>query len=284
MSTLQQINSLLQQRFAELPSDSILGGQTGAAIISAFVSEGEIPGDFLTPLNGLLELGHADISIEVWKLWLVATLLENDLIDLPDGYPFDRLVREAISQSRAYCRCSPVKLTPCTQLYPFGLVSLKALKLLDGIPFYSLIEWIVLFMRDCEYFLTRSVPHIHDNTTLKASVLHSVFRFMQLAEAQKIYPWKAAQLQQVIKQMRYDRAGSLPTDNYILDYLTGSAAAKRHWTDKELAYLGTIAFIYDIPALFAGEFHPLSLDEIGIDDLVGIGLGLLSNTINGIEL
>ena len=50
-----------------------------------------------------------------------------------NGYNFEQLVREAISQSRIYCYYSPVKLTRDLMLYPFGLVSLKALKLIDGI-------------------------------------------------------------------------------------------------------------------------------------------------------
>lgn len=169
-------------------------------------------------------------------------------------------------------------------LYSFGLVGLKALKLLDGIPFYSLVEWIVLFMRDCEYFLTRSVPHIHDNTMIKASVLHSTLRFIQLAEKQKVFTYKAHQLQEYIAGMSFDRNGSCSVDNYILDYLIGGKTAKRAWSDKEMSYIGTIAFLYDLPELFAETFRPINVDDTQIDNLVGIGLGLLSNHIYGNEL
>ncbi len=284
MTLLQQIYNLLRTNSEKLSDDSIFGGKIGSAIISAFVSTDNISEDSLTALNGLLDFRKGDISIEVWKLWIVATLLENQIINLPNGYNFEQLVREAISQSRIYCYYSPVKLTRDLMLYPFGLVSLKALKLIDGIPFYSLVEWIVLFMRDCEYFLTRSVPHIHDHTTIKASVLHSTLRFMQLAEFQKVYPWKAHQLQELIKEMRYDRNGSRPVDNYILDYMIGKRTAKHVWSEKETGYIGTIAFIYDMPELFADVFRPIDVSDTQVDNLVGIGLGLLSNSINGTKL
>lgn len=279
MTTLQQIYDKLREHSVELSCDSILGGKTGAAIISAFVSEGDISEDSLTALNRLLDFGKGDISIEVWKLWMVATLLENQAITLPDGYSFEQIVCEAISQSCTYCYCSPVKLTNSLMLYPFGLVGLKALKLLDGIPFYSLAEWIVLYMRDCEYFLTRSIPHIHNHTMIKASVLHSTLRFMQLAEKQKVFTYKAQQLQMYIKQMPYDRNGSRSVDNYILDYLIGGKSAKRAWSDKEMSYIGTIAFLYDLPELFAEAFQSINVDDTQIDNLVGIGLGLLSKRI-----
>lgn len=284
MTLLQQIYNLLRTNSEKLSDDSIFGGKIGSAIISAFVSTDNISEDSLTALNGLLDFRKGDISIEVWKLWIVATLLENQIINLPNGYNFEQLVREAISQSRTYCYCSPVKLTRDLMLYPFGLVGLKALKLLDGIPFYSLVEWIVLFMRDCEYFLTLSVPHIHNNTMIKASVLHSTLRFMQLAEKQKVFTYKAHQLQEYIAEMPYDRTGSRPVDDYILDYLTGTRTEKRAWSDKEMSYIGKIALLYDLPELFAEAFRPINVDTIQIDNLVGIGLGLLSNHIYGNEL
>ena len=70
---------------------------------------------------------------------IVATLLENQIINLPNGYKFlnnssGRLSRKAVS----IVIIVRVKLTRDLMLYPFGLVSLKALKLIDGIPFYSL--------------------------------------------------------------------------------------------------------------------------------------------------
>lgn len=284
MTTLQQIYNRLRDNSEELSFDSIFGGKMGYAIISAYVSESDISEDSTAILNGLLDFRQGDISIEVWKLWLVATLLENQIIDLPNGYNFEQLVRIAIAQSRTYCYCSPIKLTRDTTLYSFGLVGLKALKLLDDIPFYSLVEWIVLFMRDCEYFLTHAVPYIHDNTMIKASVLHSTLRFMQLAETQKVFTYKAHKLQEYIAGMPYDRKGSRPVDNYILDYLTGVNSVKYEWSDKELSYIGTIAFLYDSPELFAKVFRPINVGSTQIDSLVGIGLGLLSNSINGIEL
>lgn len=284
MTTLQQIYNRLREHSEELSCDKILGGEIGSAIISAFVSEGDISEDSTAILNSLLDLRQGDISIEVWKLWLVATLLENQIITLPDDYSFEQFVGMAVSQSRTYCYYSPVKLTNNLLLYPFGLVGLKALKLLRGIPFYSLAEWIVLYMRDCEYILTRSVPHIHDNTTLKASVLHSILRFMQLAEKQKVFTYKAQQLQTEIKQMPYDRNGSCPVDNYILDYLIGGKTIKRAWCDKDMGYIGKIAFLYDLPELFTEAFRSINVGNIQIDNLVGIGLGLLSNRIYENEL
>lgn len=274
----------MREHSVELSCDSIFGGKMGAAIISAFVSDGDISDDTRAVLNGLLDFRKGDISIGVWKLWLVTTLLENQIITLPNGHSLEQIVCEAVSRSCTYCYDSPVKLTQNLMLYPFGLVGLKTLKLLDGIPFYSLAEWIVLYMRDCEYFLTRSIPHIHDNTTLKASLLHSTLRFMQLAEKQKVFTYKAQQLQTYIKHMPYDRNGSRPADNYILDYLMGGTTVKRAWSDKEMSYIGTIAFLYDIPELFAEIFRTINVGDTQIDNLVGIGLGFLSNHIYGNDL
>ena len=113
MTPLQQIYNLLRTNSEKLSDDSIFGGKIGSAIISAFVSTDNISEDSLTALNGLLDFRKGDISIEVWKLWIVATLLENQIINLPNGYNFEQLVREAISQSRIYCYYS--RLAPICQ-------------------------------------------------------------------------------------------------------------------------------------------------------------------------
>ena len=84
--------------------------------------------------------------------------------------------------------------------------------------------------------------------------------------------------------MRYDRNGSRPVDNYILDYMIGKRTAKHVWSEKETGYIGTIAFIYDMPELFADVFRPIDVSDTQVDNLVGIGLGLLSNSINGTKL
>lgn len=93
MTLLQQIYNLLRTNSEKLSDDSIFGGKIGSAIISAFVSTDNISEDSLTALNGLLDFRKGDISIEVWKLWIVATLLENQIINLPNGYNFEQLVR-----------------------------------------------------------------------------------------------------------------------------------------------------------------------------------------------
>lgn len=165
-------------------------------------------------------------------------------------------------------------------LYSFGIVGLKALHILDGIPFYSLFEWVVLFMRDCEYFLTHSIPHIHDNTRINASILHSTLRFMQLAEVQGVFPWKAHELKDYIFSMPYNREFSLPVDNYILDFLKGQAQEQYSWSYGDLSYIGTISFLYDMPVLFASAYKPLDLTSVPVNNLVGIGLGFLSNEVN----
>ncbi len=42
--------------------------------------------------------------------------------------------------------------------------------------------------------------------------------------------------------------------------------------------------IYDMPELFADVFRPIDVSDTQVDNLVGIGLGLLSNSINGTKL
>ncbi len=285
MTTLLQINNLLQNCLDKLPSNSIFGGRGGASIINALVSRKEETHSlFSVDMKRLLNFNAKHIQVEIWKLWIVATLLENKAVSLPYGHSFEQVVKDAVYHSLSYCYGNPIKLTQDLIIYPFGLVTLKALKLLDGIPFYSLVEFIVLFMRDCEYFLTRYDPSFHGNPTIKASVLHSTLRFMQLAEEKKIFTYKAIQLQEYIASFEYDKINSNPADNYILGYLSGISVVKRKWNDKELSYLGTIAFLYDLPELFSGVFRSVNFDNIKIDNLVGIGLGMLSNSINGNEL
>ena len=79
--------------------------------------------------------------------------------------------------------------------------------------------------------------------------------------------------------MPYDRNGSRPVDNYILDYLVGGKTIKRVWSDKDMGYLGTVAFLYDLPELFTEAFRSINVGNIQIDNLVGIGFGLLSKRI-----
>lgn len=285
MTGLELIENKLRSNSASLPDDSIFGGKSGAAIISAFISEEDLSDDLLSALNGLIAFGGGDVSTEIWKLWCVSLLLQYDLVNMPEGYSFSQMVNNGIKSSRRFCYDSPVKITRRMNLYPFGLVGLKALDNLDGIPFYAMVEHIVLYMRDCEIFLTRSIPHIHDNQKLKASILHSTLRFMQLAERKKVFTWKASQLQDYIKKMGYDSTDSQPTDIFILDYLVGRNVDRCEWTPEELCYIGTIAFLYDSPGLFATAWIPATdLDSLPTESLVGIGLGLLTNKLHGTDL
>lgn len=280
MSELKQINDILLKHWRDVPSDSLFGGKTGASVISRFVINDKFKDEEYPDLWSLLILDNNRIDIEIWKVWIVATLIKNNRIGLPESFSFERVVNEAIYRSRRWCYCSPIKITRDMPLYSFGIVGLKALQILDGIPFYSLFEWEVLFMRDCEYFLTHSIPHIYDNTQIKASILHSTLRFMQLAEKQGIFPWKARQLKDYILSMPFDRETSQPIDNYILDFLKGQIKEKYSWSYDNLGYLGTISFLYDMPELFTNAYRPLDLTTVHVNNLVGIGLGFLSNEIN----
>lgn len=280
MSELKQINNVLLKHWRDLPSDSLFGGKTGASVISRFVNGDKFKDGEYSDLRSLLILENNRIDIEIWKVWLVATLIEKNRIGLPESFSFERFVHEAISRSRKWCYCSPIKVTRDMPLYPFGIVGLKALKILEGIPFYSLFEWVVLFMRDCEYFLTHSIPHIHDNTRINASILHSALRFMQLAEGQDVFSWKVHELKKYIFSMSYDRKFSQPVDNYILDFLKGQIKEKYSWSYDNLGYIGTISFLYDMPELFTIAYRPIDLTTVPLDNLVGIGLGFLSNEVN----
>lgn len=256
----------------------------GAAIIDAYVSGNNIHHEQFTSLHQLFVCESTDICNEIWKVWLIAFLMEHNLIILPENIRFNEIVRNAITRSRSYCYYSPVKITQDLLIYPFGIVALKALKRLDGIPFYSLVEQIVLFMRDCEYFLTTNIPHIHNTMEIRVSILHSTLRFLQLAECQKVYTWKAHQLQQLITFMHHDKEVSRPVDNYILEYLCGVKNSGKFWNENELGYIGAIAFLYDLPGLFAEVFRPIDINHYEVPNLVGVGLGILSNLIYGIEL
>lgn len=285
MTGLELIENKLRSHSASLPDDSIFGGKSGAAIISAFISEEDLSNDLLLALNGLIAFGGGDVSTEIWKLWCVSLLLQHDLVNLPEGYSFSQMVNNVVKRTRHFCYDSPVKITRRMDLYPFGLVGLKALDNLDGIPFYVMVEQIVLYMRDCEFFLTRGVPYVHDNQKLKASILHSTLRFMQLAEQKKVFTWKASQLQDYIKTMAYDTTASRPVDIFILDYLAERNVDRCEWTSEELCYIGTIAFLYDSPGLFTAAWMPTTdLENLPTESLVGIGLGLLTNKLHGTDL
>lgn len=284
MRILELIENRLKFNASLLPSDSIFGGKSGASILSTFVSKEKLDDELLSTLNEITII-RGDITTEIWKIWCVSLLIQHHKVSLPENYSFTQMVNDGFKSARRFCYESPVKITSRMALYPFGLVSLKVLDNLEGIPFYVMIERIVLFMRDCEFFLTHSIPHVHDNQKLSASILHSTLRFMQLAEQKKVFTWKASQMKEYINMINYDSAGSQRVDVFILDYLSGRHLVSCKWTADELRYIGTIAFLYDCPGLFTAVWNPaFDLDEFPIDSLVGIGLGLLVNKLHNVDL
>lgn len=280
MTTLKNINHILHKQFNNLPSASIWNGQIGASVISAFVDDDDMPTHYQAALNRLLNFRQGIISTEIWKVWCISLLNKYKLIRLPDSYTFAHVLHDAISLSRQFCFQSPIKLTRNLRLYPFGLFGLMALPNLEGLPFYSMAEQIVLYMRDCEYFFTHNIPYIHNPNYLSASILHSTLRFMQLSEDQKIFPWKAQEIQNIIATMEYDNLGSAAVDRYILNFMLRQPLNGDNLNSPQnLSYLGTIAFLYNMPELFSSKSQNIILADIEPDNLVGIGLGLLSSRL-----
>lgn len=228
-------------------------------------------------------------------IWTLTKFAEDDFFD--DKENLQVIAKQFITENTRYYFDSPVRYNIDEPIYSIGLVMLSLMTNDDSLDRYSQQQKLIMRLVECEAILTKRVRYLHDPKNLGYGMLHSIYQFASDAERQRIYTFKAHQLQQLIEKWPHKVTDKSLAHRYIFEYLTGNPVCRDFLSARPgrrvdmLAEVGLFAFIYRRPQMFEDLYDALTASDAifysRLSDtvatghacpktLIGIGLGITS--------
>ena len=250
---------------------------------------------FNSKSNDKSHIGH--LRKDIWLALVLRILLNSDIIDDSDN-TLRAYIDVLLKKIAVYYRDVPIRLEYGESIYPWGFFMWPFLEAAhDDYAHVQLTEKIIMQIVECEAILTKRVRYLHDPKNFGYGMLHSIYQFASDAERQRIYTFKAHQLQQIIEKWPHKVTDKSLAHRYIFEYLTGNPVCRDFLSARPgrrvdmLAEVGLFAFIYHRPQMFEDLFDALTASDAifysRLSDtvatghacpktLIGIGLGITS--------
>lgn len=246
-------------------------------------------------LRGMLsrQFEWRDVSFDglLGFVFMLRRLEELEVISAPNNLSV--MFDEALGLYSRYYREMPIQYNPHDAIYPSGIVAIGFCDNEDTIASYFRRENTIHLIRDCEKILTADIPYIYTPQSLTASQLHSILAFILEADRLKLFPYKTAQLRNIISTFDYNVNQSEDKDIYILKSLLNQeidakTAAAIKSDINALAYVGLFSFIYRKPSIFTNLLDEDILHRICIETslasqpinvLIGFAFGLIAKEL-----
>lgn len=212
-------------------------------------------------------------------IWGLRKLYNMGVIE--QSKKFDQFADIIIRHGLASFYSQSESITPENEIYPWGITLLPFWNGSDTLSRYLYEEKILLCLIECERILNGDEPYSFLSAHKNYALLHSILYFASKAYALGIGPIRTKRLIENITTRCYiAENGKNSVDAAILNalILKESVCLPNH--ADSLAYLGTIALMYDMPELFLPTYRVCNTGTNGFsqmtpEKLIGIGLGLI---------
>lgn len=214
-------------------------------------------------------------------IWGLRTLYNMGVIEQSEK--FDRFADIIIQHGLSNFYSQSKSITPENEIYPWGITLLPFWNGTDTLSRYLYEEKILLCLIECERILNGDEPYSFLSADKNCALLHSILYIASKAYALGIGPVRAKRLVDNIT-IRGHIVGHCQksADAAILNALIRKESVCMPNHADSLAYLGTIAMVYDMPELFLPTYRACNIGTDGFtqmapEKLIGIGLGLICN-------
>ncbi len=224
--------------------------------------------------NGFMT-GNSGIIWGVRKLYNMGVIEQSERFNQYADIIIQHGLSNFYSQSKS--------ITSENEIYPWGITLLQFWDGTDTLSRYLYEEKILLCLIECERILNGDEPYSFLPADKNCALLHSILYIASKAYALGIGPMRAKRLVDNITS-RGHIAGHWQNnaDAAILNALIRKESVCMPKQSDSLAYLGTIAMVYNMPKLFLPTYRACDIGTDGFsqmapEKLIGIGLGLISN-------
>lgn len=285
---------------ADLPP-GLSSGLVGLALLAKYDASGQdVMCDCLArAISQKSSMPKGFLSGNLGLIWALSQFADMDIFD--DTENIRTISQQFILKNTYYYYDSPVRYNPEETIYPLGMLLLTIPESDNELCCYSQREELIMKLVECEAILTKRVRYLHDPKNLGYGMLHSIYQFASDAERQRIYTFKAHQLQQLIEKWPHKVTDKSLAHRYIFEYLTGNPVCRDFLSARPgrrvdmLAEVGLFAFIYRRPQMFEDLYDALTASDAifysRLSDtvatghacpktLIGIGLGITSRIEN----
>ncbi|MDE6278503.1 MAG: hypothetical protein K2M05_00870 [Paramuribaculum sp.] len=215
-------------------------------------------------------------------IWGLRKLYNMGVIELSER--FNRLVDIIIQHGLSNSYFQSNNIISENEIYSWGITLLSFWDGSDTLTRYLYEEKILLCLIECERILNGEEPYSYLSADKNCALLHSILYLASKAYAWGIGTVRAKRLVDNITNSWTTAAESYrnSVDTTILNALIHNESVCMPNNVDSLAYLGTIAMVYNRPELFLPTYRAYNIGKDGFlqiapEKLIGIGLGLLSN-------
>lgn len=293
-SAIESIISALKSHDISSLNSSIYGGKIGYAVLimAAYQKYGAQTVDKYyidTVINivkeSLFKINPIDNSFMNGNsgiIWGLRKLYNMGVIEPSEK--FNRLVDIIIQHGLSNSYSQSNNIMSDNEIYSWGITLLSFWDGSDTLTRYLYEEKILLCLIECERILNGEEPYSYLSADKNCALLHSILHLASKAYAWGIGTVRAKRLVDNITNSWSKVAESYrnSVDTIILNALIHNESVCMPNNVDSLAYLGTIAMVYNRPGLFLPTYRAYNIGkdgflQIATDKLIGIGLGLLSN-------